>query len=948
MPWFLKQLFGSKTNPIRRPRSAHKPRPRLAIEGLEDRTVPSTLQLVGGALNYTATAGVANHLSVSVSSGAFTITDTAETITVVGVAGAAGSGTHTVAFSSTAVPAAGMVLNLGDMADTVSIGATTNPISVKAGDGDDTIDVGTFGSGSLNDIQAPVTVDGGTGTDTLRINDSASFVGGPYTINSAQVASGGRTVNYTGTENLAVTGGFVGDTFNVQSTAVTVQTTLTGGPNGATFNLGGTDNTLANIRGAVALNGGPPGGSAATVVNLIDEGTGARAYTVQANGVSRAGIGAVSYTGVQQVALDAGSGSDSVTVLATAPGTALVLNMGAGNDVVTIGSATTATDNVRGAVTVNGGDGTDAVVLNDQADTVGNFYGITSTTVRRNFTTLLNYATAESLTLSAGAGNDTAVVKSTRAGTPVTLKMGAGDDVADIESDNDTLDDIQGAVTVDGQAGSDQLTMTDTGATVFNTYTITATTAARAGTATVTYANLENLNVNAGSAPIVIIFARPLDEITTGNQFDVKGTSATTTLGLGSYLDTVAVGSDAGSLDGIRGALNIVGGGSLTLNDQGDNNGNTYTVNTQTVARSGAALISYDLGAPSANGFQGLTINTGAFNDTVNLQTTVGPTVVNTGAGNDALIVGSPTVGLSRTGSVQFDGGAGTDALVLNDNVGAMFGVGAEYDILSDSVLCELNSVLVGFKYAAAESVTVDAGAGDDKFFVVSTAAAAPVVLNGGAGNDTFSVGDSRVSASGAPAPVFANLLGKVTIDGQSGTNTLDYSALSVGIRVDLPLGTASGVAGGLKSIQNVNGSQGNDIIVGDAQANTLFGNGGRDILIGGAGGDLLFGGNGDDILIGDSTVYDQNPAALESLMAEWGRTDLTGTAQEQYMARIGHLVGFTPGGLNGATRLDLSKVTSDGADDGLDGNGTDSAPDWFFLTGTDTVGDLAPTERVN
>jgi Ca2+-binding RTX toxin-like protein len=64
-----------------------------------------------------------------------------------------------------------------------------------------------------------------------------------------------------------------------------------------------------------------------------------------------------------------------------------------------------------------------------------------------------------------------------------------------------------------------------------------------------------------------------------------------------------------------------------------------------------------------------------------------------------------------------------------------------------------------------------------------------------------------------------------------------------------------------------------------------------RHTLIGGAGGDVLFGEAGDGILIGDSTGYDLNPAALEDIMREWGRTDLTGTPQSQFNTRVFHLI---------------------------------------------------------
>jgi hypothetical protein len=44
----------------------------------------------------------------------------------------------------------------------------------------------------------------------------------------------------------------------------------------------------------------------------------------------------------------------------------------------------------------------------------------------------------------------------------------------------------------------------------------------------------------------------------------------------------------------------------------------------------------------------------------------------------------------------------------------------------------------------------------------------------------------------------------------------------------------------------------------------------------GGAGGDQLTGGGGDNILIAGHTAYDQNLLALETIMKEWLRTDLT------------------------------------------------------------------------
>ena len=52
--------------------------------------------------------------------------------------------------------------------------------------------------------------------------------------------------------------------------------------------------------------------------------------------------------------------------------------------------------------------------------------------------------------------------------------------------------------------------------------------------------------------------------------------------------------------------------------------------------------------------------------------------------------------------------------------------------------------------------------------------------------------------------------------------------------------------------IENVNGSDFGDTLVGDGRLNELYGLGASDTLSGGAGADKLFGGDNDDVLSGD------------------------------------------------------------------------------------------------
>jgi hypothetical protein len=210
--------------------------------------------------------------------------------------------------------------------------------------------------------------------------------------------------------------------------------------------------------------------------------------------------------------------------------------------------------------------------------------------------------------------------------------------------------------------------------------------------------------------------------------------------------------------------------------------------------------------------------------------------------------------------------------------------------------------------------------------------------LIGGAGADTF-----KIAAAGS-------LSGSIMGDG--GNDTLDYSAWTTGVTVDLSAGTATAVAGGVSGIDNVFGGAGDDsltggsqggLLVGGAGNDTLTAGAGRSILIGDAGSDTLIGGPDQDLLIGGSTTFDNNRAALLQVLREWQRTDLT------YSQRIADLKNG--GGYNGVNKLTWgTTVLDDAASDTLTGNG---GLDWFFAQLSagfvdDTITDRVAGEQVN
>ncbi|HEV3298186.1 MAG TPA: hypothetical protein VG055_01000, partial [Planctomycetaceae bacterium] len=152
--------------------------------------------------------------------------------------------------------------------------------------------------------------------------------------------------------------------------------------------------------------------------------------------------------------------------------------------------------------------------------------------------------------------------------------------------------------------------------------------------------------------------------------------------------------------------------------------------------------------------------------------------------------------------------------------------------------------------------------------YYIDGLAPAPIYLQVGNGSHVALFGnnaDETFKINALPPGV------AISINGEGGDNTLDYSGYTGDVTVDLPLGYATGLTGGISNIRNVVGSLGNDILVGDGQANVLMGGTGRNILIAGqGGGDTLIGGPSQNILIAGYTDDDLDVGALDSVMAQW------------------------------------------------------------------------------
>jgi hypothetical protein len=389
-----------------------------------------------------------------------------------------------------------------------------------------------------------------------------------------------------------------------------------------------------------------------------------------------------------------------------------------------------------------------------------------------------------------------------------------------------------------------------------------------------------------------------------------------------------------GSTQGIRAPLSFVnsstGADTLTINDSKDPVGRTVTVTDSMIAGLTPAPVSFT-GGPH---WSTTVLEGGSGGNAFDVVSWAGPITLNTGSGNDTVNLG-PQPLANIVGPVTVHGQGGVDTLILDNSASP---TAVTYVLRPNAIVCPSDDYIVNYDGVAA--ITIAAGSamntlvGPDvpntwhvtgpnsgQVGIVSFSGMANLI--GGAAADTFAVSGTG-GVTGA-------------IDGGTGgENIMDYSGYRADILVDLPLGLATAVNGGIRNIRDVIGSQGNSLLIGDANGNRLVGGAGRNVIIGGAGADQIFGGNGDNLLLSGSTAYDMNLVALQVIMREWTRTDA------DFSTRLAHL--RTGGGLNGDFLLDATHVFGDGVQNAVTGGSGQNA---FFVQPSDVIRKVQPGDLI-
>jgi Ca2+-binding RTX toxin-like protein len=234
--------------------------------------------------------------------------------------------------------------------------------------------------------------------------------------------------------------------------------------------------------------------------------------------------------------------------------------------------------------------------------------------------------------------------------------------------------------------------------------------------------------------------------------------------------------------------------------------------------------------------------------------------------GNDVLrgLAGPDTLdGGDGRDTADYSGSAGPVGVRLDDGFGSSND--AEQDVYH-SIENAVGSRFDDFLFGDGAANRLDGGRGADD-------------IVGGGGNDTLNGGGGVDGITGGA--------GAELINGGGGNDFLSYANSVLGVNVNLSTGLATGgdAAGDtVKSVENLIGSAGGDVLAGTLGDNFIQGSDGADRLFGFAGDDALFGGAGADTMTGgagaDRFFYnnaaDQSPTGFftRDVILDFARAD--------------------------------------------------------------------------
>ncbi len=798
-----------------------------------------TTNVTGGDDNYTinTATGVA---VISIGSGTSSITtgSSSDNITVGNGAMTivAGSGNNVIATGNGVVSittgtgndtitttGGGGVINTG--AGTNSVSVTSGNYTITTGDGNDTIATGN-GSSILNI---------GDGNDNITIGNGNNTIisgVGSGTVSDTILAGNGNNIFRLGLGSHTITAGSGTNTLDYStissdaSTGYTIEAYLNSGFAKA-WNIGHTialmNDTLAGISNVITNN-----------LNAIVQGS-------TGNNVITGGNGNDTFTGNGgNDTMYGGGGDDSLTG-------------GAGNDLLygDSGNNTFYTGS-GGNDYLYGGSGNNSFYSQHAGVRYDGTNGANLGVGQINFVSYASSTASVNVNLLAGVGTSGYASGDAYAFTPTANVSSINRVYGSIY--NDTITDSSGNETIYGGNGDDTL----------NTYN---------GNDTL-YGENNNDTFNSLGTGI-----KTLD-----------GGSGTNNYYLGRATDFVR--TTAGAYDSIR--YNLSGSGVLVNLDSVSHSVINSLGATRTIAASSgngwgvtvADASSYALGDNYTQDGIDLIWGSGSndvvFGSNTNLD-------FDGNSGVDYFFGGNGNDLIRMTDNDRLDGGGGVDLFYVNTNNNTTIYLDGSADINGNSIADSIDRGVSTLTIAAGSSPTGVAityqgfglgYSGTDYLSNIENILGAggnDILVGNSSGNQiNAQQGSNAIYGLGGNDIIYCTV-GNNTIDGGIGTDSVNfdnnwYSSAATGVQVFLANATFTGASdkatywgngldifqsrtgptgaysySTITNVEDINGSNNDDVLYGDSFANTITGNNGNDVLAGNGGADTLNGGNGND-----------------------------------------------------------------------------------------------------
>jgi Domain of unknown function (DUF4347) len=674
----------------------------------------------------------------------------------------------------------------GNGNDFIQVNRNTALLNIQSGNGDDTLEVNTPILNSTLLSNAQVNFSGDGGNDTAIANGST--VSETITTNGLSVnIANSRTIGLSNSETLNINGNTGNDTVNIDTVAgsnvtalnvsgnagsdvinlysllSTITTTLNGNSENDIFNLGSqgiASPTLNQILGKVTM----AGGDGTDTVNFKDDldssnNTGILTSTT----LTGLGLGnLLTYNTLETMNLNLGTGNDTLTVQSTHTGVTNIkansgndqINiqgnsgdtfvwLGAGDDTLNVGSFQPVTggklNQITKKLTVYGETHTTGDTLN--IDNSGDTVARTGVLTKDSLTGLgmavgISYNTIETLNINLGSGADTFTTLDT--GAVTNLNTGDGNDQVRIgpklDADGVPLAEVNPALAANLINGNSFAMTVNTGkgddAITVNRNTAALTLQGGDGN--------DNIQLNTASDRQTGLLSNGAVTLDGGTGTDAIAVN-------GSFrAETIQINAQGVQVTGSR-TTTFSNLENLTVNGNGGSD--NITVNAS-VTTTGSTVTSSSLTQIQVNG--------GLDNDTLNVSSVLSSTNVTVAGneGNDTIKLGNTNNTLNQiAGGVTIDGGTGTDTTLVNNqgattnqtgNITATtitgFGLGTKGITYSNTEDLQINlgsgADTVTINGTQKGKTTINTNGGDDSVTVNSIGG--QTLVNVGAGNDNL------------------------------------------------------------------------------------------------------------------------------------------------------------------------------------------------------------------